>query len=289
MKFRDAFRRLTNVVMFTLTGLCAVAAVSVLFFILSYLVWKGGSALNWDFLTKLPKPVGEAGGGMANAIVGSAKLLLLATLSGVPVGFLAGVYLAEFGGGGMFSFAVRYVTDLLNGVPSIVIGIFAYTMVVLPMRHFSTLAGGLALGLMMIPIAVRSTEESGAGAGLEPLAGRRHGGHSGGNAGNRHGSGFERRPGGGRDRALALHQLQQPLLESRLEPAHRLFAGHDLYLRDFALRRLAPAGVGRRLGAAGAGADGQRRRAALGLRPHGASTGVKDECHDKFLTDGPRV
>jgi phosphate transport system permease protein len=114
--------------------------------------------LNWNFFTKLPTPVGETGGGMANAIVGSAKLLLIASCVGIPIGFLAGVYLAEFGGG-TFAFLVRYVTDLLNGVPSIVIGIFAYTIIVLPQKHFSALAGGLALGVMMIPIAVRSTEE----------------------------------------------------------------------------------------------------------------------------------
>jgi phosphate transport system permease protein len=144
--------------MFSLTGLCTLLTVCILFFILGYLVWHGGRAINWDFFTKLPKPVGETGGGMANAIVGSAKLLLLATLTGVPIGFMGGVYLAEFGGK-TFSFLVRYTTDLLNGVPSIVMGIFAYTMVVLPMKHFSTLAGGLALGVMMIPIAVRSTEE----------------------------------------------------------------------------------------------------------------------------------
>jgi phosphate transport system permease protein len=158
MNYRSVWRKSVNAVMFSLTGICALAAVSVLVFILGYLVWHGGRAINWDFFTKLPKPVGEAGGGMANAIVGSAKLLLLATLVGVPVGFMGGVYLAEFGGK-TFSFVVRYTTDLLNGVPSIVIGIFAYTMIVLPMKHFSTLAGGLALGVMMIPIAVRSTEE----------------------------------------------------------------------------------------------------------------------------------
>src|SRR6202158_5029234 len=95
---------------------------------------------------------------MANAILGSAKLLLLATVIGVPIGFLGGVYLAEFGGT-TFSFVVRYTTDLLNGVPSIVMGIFAYTMIVLPQKHFSTFAGGVALGVMMIPIAIRSTEE----------------------------------------------------------------------------------------------------------------------------------
>jgi phosphate transport system permease protein len=95
---------------------------------------------------------------MANAILGSAKLLLLATCVGVPIGFLGGVYLAEFGGS-TFSFVVRYTTDLLNGVPSIVMGIFAYALIVLPQGHFSTLAGGLALGVMMIPIAIRSSEE----------------------------------------------------------------------------------------------------------------------------------
>jgi len=158
MNFRSSWRKTVNAVMLTLTGLCALLAVSALFFILGYLVWHGGKALSVDFFTKLPKPVGEAGGGMANAIVGSAKLLLLASLIGLPIGFFSGVYLAEFGGR-RYPFLVRYTTDLLNGVPSIVIGIFAYTIVVLPMRHFSTLAGGIALGIMMIPIAVRSTEE----------------------------------------------------------------------------------------------------------------------------------
>jgi phosphate transport system permease protein len=153
-----ARRKAVNALMLSLTGLCTLLAVSVLFFILGYLVWHGGTSLNWDFFTKLPTPVGESGGGMANAIVGSGKLLLLATLFGIPIGFCGGVYLAEFGGT-TFPFIVRYVTDLLNGVPSIVMGIFAYTLIVLPQRHFSTLAGGLALGVMMIPISLRTTEE----------------------------------------------------------------------------------------------------------------------------------
>lgn len=152
------WRKSLNLVMLTITGLAALTVVSVLFFILGYLVWNGGTAINWDFFTKLPKPVGEVGGGMANAIVGSAKLLFLASLFGLPIGFLGGVYLAEFGGK-TFSFIVRYTTDLLNGVPSIVIGIVAYTLLVLPVKHFSTLAGGAALGIMMIPIAVRTSEE----------------------------------------------------------------------------------------------------------------------------------
>ncbi len=158
MTYREAQRRLVNGFMLSLTGVCALFTVSVLFFILGYLLWNGGTSLNWDFFTKLPKPVGESGGGMANAIVGSGKLIFLASLIGIPVGFLGGVYLAEFGSGS-FSFVVRYTTDLLNGVPSIVMGIFAYAMIVLPQRHFSTLAGGAALGVMMIPVTIRSTEE----------------------------------------------------------------------------------------------------------------------------------
>jgi phosphate transport system permease protein len=152
------WRKSLNYVMLTLTGVAAFAVVSVLFLILGYLIWNGGTSLSLNFFTQLPKPVGETGGGMANAIVGSLKLLFLAAIMGLPVGLLAGVYLAEFGGK-TFSFIVRYTTDLLNGVPSIVIGIFAYSLVVLPVKHFSALAGGVALGIMVIPITVRSTEE----------------------------------------------------------------------------------------------------------------------------------
>jgi phosphate transport system permease protein len=144
--------------MLSMTGVCALVAVSVLFLILGYLVFHGGASVSWSFFTRLPAPVGETGGGMANAIVGSAKLLLLATLIGVPVGFLGAIYLAEFSST-TTAFIVRYAADLLNGVPSIVIGIFAYSLAVLPFKHFSTFAGGFALGLMMIPITLRSTEE----------------------------------------------------------------------------------------------------------------------------------
>src|SRR5690348_1682214 len=158
MSARLRWRKIVSGFMLTMTGVCALVAVSVLFFILGYLVYHGGTSINWDFFTKLPAPVGETGGGMANAIVGSAKLLLLATLIGVPVGFFGAIYLAEFSGT-TTAFIVRYAADLMNGVPSIVIGIFAYALVVLPFKHFSTFAGGFALGLMMIPITLRSTEE----------------------------------------------------------------------------------------------------------------------------------
>ena len=159
MDFRiSPMRKITNAVMLSISGVCTVLVIGVLFFILGYLLYHGGKSLNWAFFTQLPKPSGETGGGMANAIVGSAKVLLLATCVGVPVGFLAGVYLAEYSGK-TFAFTIRYVVDLLNGVPSIVIGIVAYALVVRPMSHFSALAGGVALGIMMIPIAVRTTEE----------------------------------------------------------------------------------------------------------------------------------
>jgi phosphate transport system permease protein len=151
-------RRIVNVVMLSLSGICTILVVGVLFFILGYLFIHGVKSLNWAFFTQLPKPSGEIGGGMANAIVGSGKVLLLATFIGVPIGFLAGVFLAEYSGK-TFAFAISYTVDLLNGVPSIVIGIVTYALVVQPMKHFSALAGGVALGIMMIPIAVRTTEE----------------------------------------------------------------------------------------------------------------------------------
>ncbi len=150
-------RRLTNSVMLVSSGVCTILAVSVLFFILGYLFIKGGASVNLDFFTKLPVPTGETGGGMANAILGSAKVLMLATCIGVPIGFIAGIYLSEYAGA-VFASVVRFTTDLLNGVPSIVIGIVVYTLVVLK-TGVGPLAGGIALGIMMIPIALRSTEE----------------------------------------------------------------------------------------------------------------------------------
>ena len=158
MNSRLRWRRLVSNFMLTMTGVCAFVCVGALFLILGYLLFNGGTSVSWNFFTKLPAPVGETGGGMANAIVGSAKLLLIASAFGVPIGFLGGIYLAEFSGTGVAS-VVRYAADLLNGVPSIVIGIFAYSVAVLPFKRFSTLAGGFALGLMMIPITLRSTEE----------------------------------------------------------------------------------------------------------------------------------
>ena len=159
MKSTYRRRQWVNTIAYTVTGLCALVTLGVLFFILGYVTVHGFSSLNWDFFTKLPKPVGETGGGMANAIVGTFKLIGLAAAFGLPVGVLGGIYLAEFGRRNTAGFLVRYAADVIYGVPSIVMGIFAYAVVVLHMKHFSTLAGGVALGIMLIPIAVRSTEE----------------------------------------------------------------------------------------------------------------------------------
>ena len=144
--------------MFAATVAATASVLGVLLFLLGYLVWQGAAALSLEFFTHLPTPVGEPGGGMANALVGSGKLLLVAAAVGVPVGFLGGVYLAEYAGGPV-AFAVRYAADVLNGIPSIVIGITVYGLLVVPFGHFSTLAGGVALGLLMIPVALRTTEE----------------------------------------------------------------------------------------------------------------------------------
>jgi|SRR5579872_708607 len=145
-----------------LATFAAIAAVTLvlapLIAIFVYLVYKGVGSLNWAFLTQTPKPVGEAGGGMANAIVGSMMILLIASAMGVPLGIGAGIYLAEYGQGA-FGKIIRFTADVLNGVPSIVIGIVAYTIVVLRQKHFSALAGGVALAIMMVPTISRTTEE----------------------------------------------------------------------------------------------------------------------------------
>jgi len=144
------------------TGLAILATVIVLaplVAILIYLVYKGASSLNLAFFTHIPAPVGEPGGGMANAILGSGVILGLASLMGIPLGVAAGVYLSEFGGGRFLGHAVRFTADVLNGVPSIVIGIVVYSMVVKTQMHYSAFAGGIALAIMMVPTVTRTTEE----------------------------------------------------------------------------------------------------------------------------------
>src|SRR5258706_1118095 len=153
-----ARRRMTNLAAQGVAVLCTVAVLVPLVLIFGYLLTQGVSSLNLSFFTQLPKPVGETGGGMANAIIGTLTLTGLASLLAIPIGVMSGVYLSEYPGT-RFSSVVRFASDTLNGVPSIVIGVFAYGVAVMPFRQFSALAGGLALGIMMIPIIARTTEE----------------------------------------------------------------------------------------------------------------------------------
>ncbi len=138
--------------------LCVVLAVAPLILIFAYSLIQGLGALNLDFFLQMPKPVGEEGGGMANAIVGTGILIGLGALIGLPVGILAGIYLAEYGDS-PFGTAVRFLADVLSGIPSIVVGVVAYILIVLPMGHFSALAGGVALAILMVPTITRTTEE----------------------------------------------------------------------------------------------------------------------------------
>lgn len=151
-------RKIASRIAETLCGLAVLLALVPLALILFYVIKEGLGALNVAFFTQMPKPVGETGGGMANAIVGSLMLIALAGLFAVPVGCMTGIHLAEYPAS-RFSSAVRFAADVLNGIPSIVIGMFAYAIVVLPVKRFSALAGGVALGILMIPIVVRTTEE----------------------------------------------------------------------------------------------------------------------------------
>jgi phosphate transport system permease protein len=144
--------------MIALTVVAALLATLPLILILGLLLKQGASSLNWAFFTAMPKPVGESGGGMANALAGTVMLIAIASAIGLPVGIGAGMYLAE-NRGGRFAWLVRFLSDVLNGLPSIVVGIFAWQFLVRPVRHFSALAGGIALAVMMIPLVARATEE----------------------------------------------------------------------------------------------------------------------------------
>ena len=152
------YRKTKNLVMMGLTIFATVITLAPLFLVLGYLIFKGASSLNLAFFTRLPAPVGEVGGGMANAIVGTFELVLLAGLMGVPIGVGAGIYLAEHRGTRLAN-GIRFAADVMMGVPSIVVGIFAYAIVVRPMGTFSTFAGAVALATIMIPLVTRTTEE----------------------------------------------------------------------------------------------------------------------------------
>lgn len=152
------WRKIKNGIMFSLCLLSVLAALIPLFIILFYTISQGISSVNWDFFTKMPKPAGEAGGGMANALVGSAILLGLGSIVGLPVGIMSGIYLSE-SKKSIFAGIVRFLAEVLNGIPSIVVGVFAYIVIVIPMHRFSAIAGGFALGILMMPVVTRTTEE----------------------------------------------------------------------------------------------------------------------------------
>lgn len=153
-----SWRKAKNAIMLSVTGMSLLAVIAVLFMILAYTVSKGINHINWDLITQMPAPVGEEGGGMANGIIGSLILVALGSAYGIPVGLFAGVYLAQTEKG-WFARSVRFLTEVLNGIPSIVIGVVAFIVIVLPMQRFSALAGGFALGILMIPLITRTTEE----------------------------------------------------------------------------------------------------------------------------------
>jgi phosphate transport system permease protein len=159
MRLNSTRRYLVNHLVTGLAVLSTVLVIAPLVAILGYLIYKGASSLNLAFFTHIPAPVGEEGGGMANAIVGSGVVLGLASLLGIPVGIAAGVYLAEFGRGKLLATAIRFTADVLNGVPSIVMAIAIYSLIVMQQHHFSAFAGGVALAVMMVPTITRTTEE----------------------------------------------------------------------------------------------------------------------------------
>jgi phosphate transport system permease protein len=161
-KLRSANRLRRTVTNHLATGMAILSTLLVvapLVAIFGYLILKGASSLNLAFFTKIPTGPGEMGGGMANAILGTGILLAVGSALGVPIGIAAGIFLAEFGRGGTLANVVRFTADVLNGVPSIVMGIAVYSLIVLPQKHFSALSGGVALGIMMIPTITRTTEE----------------------------------------------------------------------------------------------------------------------------------
>ncbi len=159
MRLNSARRYVVNHLVTGLALLSTVLVIAPLAAILIYLIYKGASSLNIAFFTNIPAPVGEPGGGMANAIMGSGIVLVLASLMGIPVGIAAGVYLAEFGQGKLLAMSIRFTADVLNGVPSIVMGIAIYSLIVMQQKHFSAFAGGVALAIMMVPTITRTTEE----------------------------------------------------------------------------------------------------------------------------------
>ena len=240
----DAIRRFRSTVVVWLSALAVVVALLPLAAILFFVLSRGLLSLNFAFFTNLPAPVGEPGGGMANAIIGTLMLIGIGALFAVPIGVISGVYAAEFAGTKLAT-AVQFAADTLNGVPSIVIGVFVYGIAVLPVRQFSALAGGLALGVMMIPII---THDRGTGQARADVVARRcacAGRHPGardsfsraarGGSRHHHRDRAGARPHRRRDGAAAVHGVQQPILLDLARSADFLADGPGLHLRHLAV------------------------------------------------------
>jgi len=252
-----------SVVRRSVNALVTVAAVGAVVLVLlplgavfGYLIYKGIGSINLAFLTQIPKPPGEPGGGMANAIAGSVYILMIASVFGVPLGIGAGIYLSEYGRGTRFGNVIRFTADVLNGVPSIIVGIVAYGLVVLSQGHFSALAGGVALAIMMVPTITRTTEEmlllvpqivreAAYGLGVSrwrtTLSITLRTATSGVITGVM--LAFARVAG--ETAPLLFTGVWQPILELEDEPAHGGLVPADFHLCHFALRRVAQASVGR--------------------------------------------
>ena len=238
-------RRFTNHLMTGVAITTVILVLAPLIAIFAYLLIKGFGSINLAFLTQTPKPVGEAGGGMANAIVGSGFILFLASIIGVPIGVGAGIYVAEFGRN-RFGDVIRFTADVLNGVPSIVVGIVAYAIVVLYQKHFSALAGGVALAIMMIPTITRTTEdmlllvpqalrEAALGLGLPRWRTTLSIVLRTATSGVITGIMLAFARVAGETAPLLFTRLRESVLEFETQPAHRRAALTDLQLRNFAL------------------------------------------------------
>ncbi len=253
---RTAWRKFLSHAIVVLCGLSVLLALVPLAFILFYVITQGLSSLNWSFFTQMPRPVGEEGGGMANAIVGSLIVVGLGAIFAIPLGIMSGIYASEYAGTRLAS-AARFAADTLNGVPSIVIGVFVYGIAVLPFRAFSAVAGGVALGIMMIPLIMRTTEEllllvpgslkEGAlalGATRARAVFTRRCPVSA--ARNLHGHPARARAHRRRNGAAAVHGLQQRLLQHQRGSADRHADRSGVHLRHLAVPGSSSSGVGGR-------------------------------------------
>ncbi len=256
---RDRWRRFLSHFIVALSAGAVLLALIPLAFVLFYVVTQGISSLNVAFFTHMPTPVGEPGGGMVNSIVGSLLVTGMGAIVAIPVGLTAGIYAAEFRGTWLAA-ATRFAADTLNGVPSIVIGVFAYAVIVLPFHQFSAIAGALALAIMMLPLIMRTTEEL---LLLVPQT-LREGALALGATQARavftvvvpaalpgilHGHPARARARGGRNRAAAIHGVQQSILLYRSTAADFHADRPGVHVRHIGVRRLAPPGMGRRAGA----------------------------------------